>query len=540
MAENSKKETQRILDTTREDLKELERYVQEYSSFMPLPVGTANPTGTIVDINEAFQDLTGYKEIEIAGQKVKSIFKNPESFRKIESQALEGKKQSLKEGVIITKQEEEIPVRIDAGPRKDREGNIIGYFFALSNISEFKQLQENLEERVEKRTQEAEKRAEELADSRKALMNILEDVEETKAQAQKERDKTVAIIQNFPAGIIFFDTQKKVSSANPKIKEFFGVDPEELIGKTVSEMVEISELSSLMDILGEKLKKVSKEEIEKEEDLVLEVSTIEVTREETGRGTLVVIRDVTREKLIQKMKTEFVSIAAHQLRTPLSAIKWTLKMLLEGDAGEINEDQNQLLNKSYKSNERMIKLINDLLNVTRIEEGRFLYEVESENLVEIVKKVADPLKKTAERKGLDFILNLPEEKNVPNVKVDKEKISLAAQNLVENAIHYTDQGKVEIDLEFQKDKKRFLFSVEDTGIGIPKSEQSRIFTKFFRAPSAVKSETKGTGLGLFIAKNIVEAHGGKIWFKSAKGEGTTFYFTIPVESEQFERFIEGI
>ena len=228
------------------------------------------------------------------------------------------------------------------------------------------------------------------------------------------------------------------------------------------------------------------------------------------------------------MKTEFVSIAAHQLRTPLSAIKWTLRMILDGDLGKVPKSQKEFLQKTYQSNERMIRLINDLLNVTRIEEGRFLYNVQNEDIIELTEKVIVPLKELAQHKSLKFDFKKPKQK-IPKVKIDKEKISLAVQNLVDNAIHYTQKGSIEVSIKFSQEKKEILFSVRDTGIGIPKSQRKRVFSRFFRAANAIKTETEGTGLGLFIAKNIIEAHGGKIWFESEENKGTTFYFTLPVK-----------
>jgi signal transduction histidine kinase len=237
-----------------------------------------------------------------------------------------------------------------------------------------------------------------------------------------------------------------------------------------------------------------------------------------------ILHDVTREKAIERMKTEFVSISAHQLRTPLSAIKWTLKMFLDGDLGELTKEQREFLEKTYKSNERMINLINDLLNVTRIEEGRYLYRPVLADIVPICQSVIDSYREEIEKKNLKFEFKKPKE--LPKVRVDIEKISLAIQNLLENAIRYNREGG-EIEIVLKEKEKEIEFSIRDTGIGIPKDQQNRVFTKFFRAPNAMRMETEGSGLGLFITKNIIEAHGGKIWFKSEEGKGTTFYFTLP-------------
>jgi len=252
-------------------------------------------------------------------------------------------------------------------------------------------------------------------------------------------------------------------------------------------------------------------------------------------GTLVILHDVTREKIIERMKTEFVSLAAHQLRTPLSAIKWALRMVLDGDLGPITEEQRDFMEKTYSSNERIITLINDLLNVTRIEEGRYLYRPILTDIESVVQFVIDSYKEEIEKRKIKFEFKKPEKK-LPKVMLDVEKMRLAIQNLLENAIRYTQpEGRVTASLKYVK--KEIEFSIKDTGIGIPKDQQERIFTKFFRGGNAIRLETKGSGLGLFIVKNIIEAHGGKIWFESEEGKGTTFYFTIPVK-EEFGEFLK--
>lgn len=518
------------LKETKEDLTDLEMYIKEFSTFLPLAVCTLNPVERIIDVNTSFESLTGYKSIEIVGESIEKIFLSKE-IKEILKEVQEKKYIKREEISLITRERKKFSVSISISTREDGQGNFIGYFIGIIDISEVKKLQEGMEKKIRERTKE-------LEHSRTALLNILEDVEEARSLAEEERDKTVAIIENFPEGLLFFDGENRLSSINPKAQDFFEIEPEGLIGKNTKELREVSNLFSLIKILGEEIKTIYRKELTLKENLVLEISTISVVREEEKIGTLVVLRNVTREKIIEKLKTEFVSITAHQLRTPLSAIKWTLRMILDGDVGKIAEQQKELLAKTYQSNERMIKLINDLLNVTRIEEGRFLYNVQKQDMIKIVKKVIIPLKEMAQRKGLKFELEIAKEK-IPKVELDREKISLVIQNLVDNAIHYTKSGEIKVSLKYLKKEKQILFSVKDTGIGIPRGQQDRVFTRFFRAANAIRAETEGTGLGLFISKNIIKAHEGRIWFESNKDKGTTFFLTLPVKEKEFEKFIEG-
>ncbi len=362
-----------------------------------------------------------------------------------------------------------------------------------------------------------------------ALLNILEDVEEARARAVEEKNKTLAIITNFTDGLLFFDKEDKLSLVNPVAEDFLAVEATEIIGKPFSELADFPKLKVLAGLLREAAKRIFKEEIELEKELILEVSTIPVMREKEKLGLLVVLHDITREKLVERMKTEFVSLTAHQLRTPLSAIKWTLKMVLDGDLGKITKEQVEFLERTYNSNERMISLINDLLNVTRIEEGRYLYKPILAQFEDLVEEIVNNYKPEIKRKNIKFQFEKPERK-VPKVKIDMEKMRLAITNLLDNAIRYTlPKGKVTVSLKYEE--KKIKFSVEDFGIGIPKDQQKRLFTKFFRGANAIRIETEGSGLGLFLAKNIVEAHGGEIWFESEENKGSTFGFTLPVGKE---------
>jgi PAS domain S-box-containing protein len=404
-----------------------------------------------------------------------------------------------------------------------------------------------IREKMEKEFQELEKRTRELEESRKALMNMLEDVEisrkalmnmledveEAREKAEEEKNKTIVVINSLADGLLVFDKEGEPSLINPQAEDFFKVKSKEVIGKSILELTEIPNLLPLVELLGREIKGIFRKEIQVRENLVLEVSTISIMKAEEKLGTLVTLHDITREKTIERIKTEFVSLAAHQLRTPLSAIKWTLKMLLDGDLGEITKEQRGFLEKTYQSNERMISLINDLLNITRIEEGKYLYKPTLADFESIVYFVINSFQEEIARKKIVLDFQKPETK-LPGITIDIEKMRLAVQNLLDNAVRYTPpRGRITILLEIIKfhdrDEKDIIFSIKDTGVGIPKDQQPRVFTKFFRGANVMRMDTEGTGLGLFIAKNIIEAHGGKIWFESEERKGTVFYFSLPVK-----------
>jgi len=505
----------------------LQRAIEDFWEAIPIPLCSTNPVLNILEIGTSFKSTFGYTEEEIVGENLDKIFFEKKEFERIKKKLFREEKLEREEVILVSKEGNTSINNIYAKPKKDRKGDIIGYIFSFLDISEKKKVEEELQKKVK----DLQKFAQELKDSRIALLNILEDVEEARELSEIERDKTLAIVKNFPEGLLFFDKDNKVSSANPKIKEFFSVSPDNLVGKDLELLKEETSLLPLIEAIssGGEIKEVSGKEIKLKDKLILEISTISIARKKERIGTLVIIRDVTRDRLIERLKTEFVSIAAHQLRTPLSAIKWTLRMLLDGDIGEISEEQRGFLEKTYKSNERMIHLINDLLNITRIEEGRFLYNVKVQDIIKVAERVIASSKEIARRKGLSLTFEVPE-MGVPLTSFDSEKIALVIQNLIDNAINYNRPGgKIKVSISYQREKREILISVQDTGIGIPKDQQKRVFSRFFRATNAIRTDTEGTGLGLYIAKNIIEAHNGRIWFESKESKGTTFYFTLPVK-----------
>lgn len=381
----------------------------------------------------------------------------------------------------------------------------------------------------EETTSLKEAKEDELRRVRVALLNILEDTEESRKEAVSERNKTMAIIENLTDGILLLNKKNQVEIISPPVVDFFRKEKEAVVGRDVSELFSGEDLKQLKEVLldgesGKKVKQVFRQEVSVGNRLDLEVTTVFLKTESEEKGVLIIFHDVTRDRLVERMKTEFVSIAAHQLRTPLSAIKWTLRMVLDGDTGPLSAEQEELLEKTYVSNERMISLINDLLNVSRIEEGRFLYKQAPGQLEEVVKAVIESSKELLKMKKVSLSVDIPSD--VPPVNMDKEKLELAVQNLVENAAKYTPEGG-SIHITMEKHEAEVVFKIKDTGVGIPESEHERIFTKFFRGDNVIKMETEGSGLGLYTTRNIIDAHRGNIWFESKEGKGTTFFFSLP-------------
>ncbi len=364
------------------------------------------------------------------------------------------------------------------------------------------------------------------------LPDMLVEAEEAKIKIIEEKEKTfLAIINSFTDGLIILDDDGKIVKINPQIKNTFALKAQEIEGKDIAELKDNPLFSKVTDLIldGKTVRELKRKQFSPKENMTIELTSVPIINKQEKKGYLLIFHDISRQKLVEKLETEFVTLAAHQLRTPLSGIKWNLRMLIDGSFGELTEEQKKFLQIAYKSNDRMIKLVSDLLDATKIEEGRYLYYVKQEDILKIVEEVIDSLEQKIKQKNIKFEFIKPQRKTL-KLNFDREKIAICIQNLLVNAITYTNPGgAVTISVKYDKDKKEVILSVQDNGIGIPKDHQKRIFTKFYRSTQAMKIETVGSGLGLYMTKNIIEAHKGKVWFESEEGKGSTFYFTLPIK-----------
>lgn len=242
--------------------------------------------------------------------------------------------------------------------------------------------------------------------------------------------------------------------------------------------------------------------------------------------TFSIVRSMEGLAEASRLKSEFINIVSHQLRSPLSNLKWIVEILFSGRFGQFEPEQKEYLKILQENSNRMGELIADLLIVSRIDEGRLPLNKTQFSLINLTKEVVNELKILAEASNVEIKFEAPE--SLPQAFGDTQMIKMAVENLLDNAIRYIKE-KGEIYIKLKNEGSNLFFEIKDTGVGIPKEDQKNIFQKFFRSKNILKYQTQGSGLGLHITKSIIEKSGGKIWFKSKEGQGTTFWFTLPTK-----------
>ena len=396
-----------------------------------------------------------------------------------------------------------------------------------------------LKQKVFEKTIKLDQKLKYLLQTEFAMLNILEDAKEVEQNLGRERDRIKTIVSSMGEGLIVVDKNYQTVLINKMAEKILEMPENELIGKDIRKITSLlkgDQKVAQNDLPLEKMFKTGKIiSVGIDDDFYyflssgkkFPVAIIDAPLKNGDEivGGIIVFRDITIEKSVDKMKSGFVSIASHQLRTPLTSIRWISEMLLSGDVGNIKKNQKEFIEDIYDSVLKLIELINTLLILSRVEAGNIEIKPAEIDLVKFSKDIVKEAEHLIEDKKLKVEIKLL--KKIPSIKLDSTILRQVISNLINNSIRYTDKkGKIKISIE-QKDKE-IIYSVADNGIGIPKKQQNKIFDKFFRADNARLKESNGSGIGLTLVKYLVELWKGKIWFESKEGEGATFYFTIPV------------
>ena len=254
-------------------------------------------------------------------------------------------------------------------------------------------------------------------------------------------------------------------------------------------------------------------------------------------GTVSVFRDITRESEVARMKSDFVSIVSHEMRTPMTSIKGFVDLMLMGAAGDVSDQQRHFLSIIKSNADRLAILVSDLLDLSKIETGRLRLRLEPTSALDVLEGVIDSLRGSIEDKEQELTCEVSD--NLPLVMADRDRLIQVLTNLLANANQYTPNGG-QIRIKMVQQGPVLQISVADTGIGISEEDQEKIFNRFFRADHPLVRNSEGTGLGLPIVRSLVEMHGGELWLHSTLGEGSEFSFTLPVTCPEEEMWVESV
>ncbi len=373
-----------------------------------------------------------------------------------------------------------------------------------------------------------------LASSRQRAIAYADEVTE---DLQEAKAKDEAMLLGIGEGLVATDADAKIILVNPAFEKLLGWSEGEVMGENFYKIVEVQDEDKKPLLEGERI--LTKALVSSGNEVLSSRDTYYVRKDGSSfpvavtvspitvngkvEGAVEVFRDITTEKDIDRAKTEFVSLAAHQLRTPLTAINWYAELIAEEEHG-LSKPQEEFRTEIVSASKQMTELVSSLLNVSRIELGTFAINPVPANVNEFAQSVLDELKLLIKQKKLELDFYKSE---IPEIPLDKGLFRIVYQNLLTNAVKYTPEGgKITIAHEIERDQ--LLISIADTGYGIPQSEQEKVFEKLYRASNARAKDPHGSGLGLYIVKAIVQESGGEIWFESIENQGTTFFVRLPL------------
>jgi uncharacterized integral membrane protein (TIGR00697 family) len=364
-----------------------------------------------------------------------------------------------------------------------------------------------------------------------------------KTQEEILEEEAEAILLSIGDGLVITDKDGRIVSVNKAFEEILGWTSTEVLRKQMTEVLrrydefgrEVPHKKRVLTrvLEGEKMVTPSTNHtfLEKKNGTKFPVRIIvtPVLVDDNIIGAVEIFQDVTKEKEIEKLRTDFLMLASHQLRTPLSGTRWIVETFKKGILGQMNEKQNQYLDNLYQINSRMIKLVSDMLNVLRIESGSFYVYKEKFPLNKICEDIIEMVKATAQEKSVTIENHLKDKPTI-TAETDIKLAKIIILSFISNAINYSKNGG-KIILDSEEFENGIVVSVEDDGIGIPKDEQRRIFERFYRGSNANLIKTDGTGLGLSISSTLAKKIGAQITFESTEGKGSIFYLHIPKVTE---------
>lgn len=514
---------------TERDLAAERDHAKQYMDIVNAIVVAIDKNHKVTTVNKKACEVLGYRADQIIGR---DWFKNfiPERlhdevlgvFKKIMS----GKMRAVEhfENPIVTKGGEERVIDWHNSYFRDSKTGQMQTLSAGEDVTDRKLAEQELVRRMD-----------ELEKTKTAMLNVLEDMQGEKKLSESlahDMEKFKLAVEGVSEHIIITDIDANIIFANHAAEAATGFKINEMIGKNPGILwggqMDKDFYKKMWNTIKKEKKNYSGELTNKTKSGEFYTAEIHIAPILNKEGKVVffvgIERDITKAKEVDKMKTEFISVASHQLRTPLTTVKWYAELLLAAQ-NDLNKKATDYVHKIYDSNQKMIRLVNDLLNVSRIESGKkFMIEKKTADIIPIIRRAAADQGVLADQTNIKIDIDGLPKKLVLNI--DSEKIYQVFQNLLNNAVKYS-RSNSKVEVGYQKGEDGQILTVRDHGLGIPASQQDRVFEKFFRADNVVESGKGGSGLGLYIARAIVEGHNGRLRFESSVKEGTTFYVQLP-------------
>ncbi len=496
-----------------------------HSVLSAVPAFITDSNGIILWGSERFGDLTGYSVADIVGM-TPEIFKSQvhdnRFYGKLWKTITKGK---IWEGQVTNRDRNGslLHLRLRIIPFKKRKQGITHFIALYEDITREMELQERLKQSEEKQN--------ELLTT---LMPLMKELKEATTALENARTEKDAILNATGEAMVLISNQHDILWFNRSFEDMF------LVQYTSDSSITTEALHSHLQKAFENANEVLSKYFTSTESTFTEQATytqvwpqkrnLEIyaspvkSKSEEYIGSLVVLRDVTREREVERLKTEFISHITHEFRTPLTSIRGYTEMMLDGDTGELSDDQRQFLNTVSRNANYLSDLVNDLLEVSKIESGAVRIKLVEVDLRSSIEDVIERLSPQASEKRIRLQTRIP--KSPLEIKADPNRLSQILLNLMSNAIKYTKEGG-RVTVTVRKRKSAIAVSVEDTGIGMSSEDLEHLFEKFYRSSNPYVESVRGTGLGLWITKSMVEMHGGSITVESKVGKGSRFTFTIP-------------
>lgn len=413
-------------------------------------------------------------------------------------------------------------------------------FFWKKIIEPKKEVAESLKKLAEQKAR-SDKAAELLLRRDLDLRKINDELELEKENILAERNKLAVILSGITDCVIALDLNRNIIAFNMAAQRLTGFSEKDVIGKPVNAVIKVFDNSHELlppyycpirtdGFEGEVFRKQGLRILGKNgKESYVNLITGQIKEgARANLGCILTLHDKTAEKRLEEMKLDFISMAAHELRTPLTSIRGYLSVFIKENQDKLGNDQKTLLDHLSSATERLTLLISDLLSVTHIEKGTFAVHTELINWSTFVKQAVLDVTQRAKEKQVQIMFL--DSTSQPTLQVDRLRIGEVLSNLLNNAITYTNPGGI-VKVWIEQKDNNVVTNVSDTGIGIPTEAIPHLFTKFYRVSTSLQEGIKGTGLGLYISKVIVEKHGGTIWVTSEPGKGSTFAFSLPIQSQ---------